>query len=213
MDPEGGAPGVSERIERATIFALVATMIGGAALAGCATPPAAVVATSPPRHAHPTIQVTELRVLHGPVNMMEPLAMEVAGDEVIVTFATGKQDGVTLAVDPATLATRVTDSVTYPERPKDAQPPYLAAESTHVPLVDGGWLTVWTDCQASRVYAQRFDVDGRAQGDTVLVSHADADVLGPARALTVDGKRVVVAFFATHLGGYELVAAALQTRD
>lgn len=203
-----------------SFFGALAIVVSVATMAGCELPyavaspavrPAAPIRTTATPPVAAPIRVLERRVLQGPpVNMMEPLVMEVAGDELSVTFATGKQDGVTLAVDPATLATRVTDAVTYPERPKDAQPPYLAVESAHVPLVGGGWLSVWTDCQASRVYAQRFDGDGRVHGDMVLVSHADADVLGPARAATVDGKRVVVTFFATHLSGYQLVAASLE---
>ena len=145
--------------------------------------------------------------------MMEPLVMEIAGDEVSITFATGKQDGVTLAVEPATLASRTTDAVAYPERPKDEPPPYLATESAHVPLLDGGWVTVWTDVQASRVYAQRFNSDERALGGMVLISHEDANMLGPARAATVDDRHVVVAFFATHQSGYELVVAALDAAE
>lgn len=188
-------------------------------LAGCTPQPTTlgpVVAPTGAPAAAPAwtpIRVLRRRVLQPAVNMMEPLVMEVAGDEVSITFATGKQDGVTLAVDPATLAARTTDAVAYPERPKDEPPPYLATESAHVPLVGGGWVTVWTDVQASRVYAQRFDGDGRSLGAIVLVSHADADVLGPARAATVDGRRVVVAFFATQKSGYELVAAALDAAE
>lgn len=189
-------------------------------LAGCTPQPTTLGPAVAPTGGAPTtaaawtpIRVLRRRVLQPAVNMMEPLLMEVAGDEVSITFATGKQDGVTLAVDPATLAARTTDAVAYPERPKDEPPPYLATESAHVPLVGGGWVTVWTDAAASRVYAQRFDADGRTLGGMVLVSHEDADVLGPARAATVDGRCVVVAFFATHQSGYELVAAALDAAD
>ena len=202
--------GISSRVS-AWCIAFTGLLTG---LGGCAPQPSMVApsAAAPAVPAAP-IRVLARRVLQGPVNMMEPLVVDVASDEIHVTVATGKQDGVTLAIDPTTLAPRVTDTVTYAERPKDDPPPYLAAESAHVPLVGGGWVTVWTDVGASRVYAQRFDADGRALGDMVLVSHADADVLGPACAATLDGRRVVVAFFATHESGYELVAAALDAAD
>ena len=154
------------------------------------------------------IRLTGVRVLDERVNLQEPIMMSVAGRDVTVTFATRQRDGVTLAVDPSTVESRVASTMTYPERPKSQTPPYLSATATTVALARGT-MKVWSEEATGRVYAQTLDVNGVARGEPLLVS-ADLDVVGAPRAATADGKHVVVAFFASRLDGFEIVAASLE---
>lgn len=154
------------------------------------------------------IRLTGLRVLDERVNLQEPIVMGVTQHDVTVTFAKRQRDGLTLAVDPSTVESRIASTMTYPERPKSQTPPYLAGAATTVDLARGT-MKIWSEEAVGRIYAQIFDVNGAARGEPLLVS-ADMDVVGAPRVATADGKHVVVAFFASRLDGFEIVAASLE---
>ena len=195
----------------------VATVLAALTAIGCAetTPsdvqsPALRLALAAPSSA-PSVRVVDLRVLHRTVNLMQPLAMEAAGNEVSVTFAMRQRQGIQLALDPVTLEARVAGPVTYPERPEGATPPYLDQKPVRVALAGGETMEVWTDTASGHVLAQSFDAQGVGRGEPVIVSLADESVLGAPRAVTSDGRRVIVTFFASRREGFELVAASLET--
>jgi hypothetical protein len=194
----------------ARTLGLVAAVLFGGASMGCAERSGSLRFAMSATDASPApIRVSGLHVLEERVNLQEPIVMDVAGHDVTVTFAMRQRDGVTLAVDPTTLEPRVANAMTYPERAKSTTPPYLAPATATVPLARGT-MRVWSDEPSGRVYAQTFDPSGAPRGEPLPVSPADMDVVGAPRAASADGKHVVVAFFASRLDGFEIVAASLE---
>jgi hypothetical protein len=194
----------------ARTLGVIASLVFACASMGCAERSGGLRFAMSTSDASPApIRVGGLHVLDERVNLQEPIMMDVAGNDVTVTFAMRQRNGVTVAVDPMTLESRVANATTYPERVKSSSPPYLSPATVTVALARGT-MTIWSDEASGRVYAQTFDTSGAPRGEPLPVSPADMDVVGAPRAATADGKHVVVAFFASRLDGFQIVAASLE---
>jgi hypothetical protein len=158
------------------------------------------------------VRVRDVRVINRRINLREPILMATAGNEVTVTWAMRKHDGITLALDPETLDERVVGAFDYgASGATDARPRPTTSTNEKVTVpVAGGFLVVWTDEERSRVLAQKVDAGGVAIDEPVTVSRADMVVVGAPRAATADGRHVVVTFVTGDQRTFELVAASVD---
>ncbi|CAN5925667.1 hypothetical protein BH11MYX4_BH11MYX4_39650 [soil metagenome] len=160
----------------------------------------------------PTMRVGEARVLTSKVNLQEPIMVGVEGSDVTITVAAQGHRGWTFALDPEALAAHAVTPYDYEDHPRRPQLGCLVQDPDRLKLRDGRTLGVWTDEATSRVVAQIFDAEGLASGPEVTVSRPAADVIGAPRAVTSDGRHVVIAYFATADAGFDLVARSLEAR-
>lgn len=160
----------------------------------------------------PTMRVGEAHVITSKVNLQEPIMVGIDGSDVTVTVAVRGHRGWTFALDPQALAAHSITPFDYEDHPRRAQLGCLEQSPDRLQLRDGRTLDVWTDEATSRVVAQMFDAEGAASGPEVSVSPPAAEVMGAPRAVTTDGRHVVVAYFATTDAGFDLVARSLETR-
>jgi len=158
----------------------------------------------------PTVRVREVRVLSQHVNLREPVLMGSDGDEVTVTFAHRQREGETFTMEPTSLEARAAVPYSYPAQPRGSAPPLLEASPSSVVLDDGSSLSCWTDAASSRVLVQAFDARGAWRGSPVAISPDGMAVFGAPHVATPDGRRIVVAFFASDEERFQLVAASLE---
>jgi hypothetical protein len=154
--------------------------------------------------------VTNLRVLSTQVNMRKPVLLTTSGDDVTITFALRGREGVTFAVDPESLEVHKVDIAEYRESELGAMPAYMKYEPTIASLGDGRTVSCWTEEGSSRVLAQVSEADGASRREPFVVLAPGKTVLGSPRATSVDGRHVIVAFFASSGEGFELIAASVE---
>ena len=157
-----------------------------------------------------TARVGAVRVLSRRVNLREPLRVDVEGADVTVAFGVGPRAGVTMALDPRSLAPHHVAPYDHPSRAARAEPPYMPLVPVRVGLEGGGSVACWNDGEASRLMVQVYDESGASRGEPMAVSVPGLDVFGAPRAATVDGRHVVVAFFASDAEGFSLVATTME---
>ena len=157
-----------------------------------------------------TPRVGDVRVLSGRVNLREPLRVNPDGDGVTVTFGVGPRAGATVALDPQSLEARQVTPFAYPSHSASTPPAYLPITSTRVSLEGGGMLECWNDQESSRILAQAYDASGAPRGEQIAIPVEARHAFGAPHAATVDGRHVVVAFFASDETGFALVAASVD---
>lgn len=160
--------------------------------------------------APPTLRLNAVRVVNRHPDIKKPLLMSSNGaEEATLTFAVRDGSGVKMAFETTTLDARVIGLHNYPTQYIERLPRPTSARET-VDL-EGGWkATLWVDDTSSAVLAQVTGTDGTKVGDPILVSPPSMQSAGPPRAITADGRHIVVTFFTTGREGFELVAAALE---
>jgi hypothetical protein len=163
-------------------------------------------AIASPSVAQPIV-VGEARVLTSKVNLREPIRVGVEGGEATVTVAVRGRHGLTFALEPETLAARGVTPYDYEGQPGAGT---QLEDPRGVRLQDGRTLGCWTDDATRSVMARMFDRRGVASGPAIVVSGSDVGVMGAPRAVTADGRHVVVAYFATTETGFVLVARRLS---
>ncbi len=191
------------------------------ALAGCATERQAGrvdTATSstalrfalPPGSATPpSLRLTSVRVVNRYVDVRKPVFLASNHDEATLTFAVRDGAGVRLAFEPETLDVRGL-------RPHDyfaaGQPAQKGSSGERTTLeIEGGWKAVlWTDPTSSSVLANITSPEGVPEGDPLVVSPASMPAFTAPKAVVTDGRHIVVAFVASGLHGFDLVAASLE---
>jgi hypothetical protein len=99
--------------------------------------------------------------------------------------------------------------------PADPSPGALLRDgrAARVVLQNGRFLVCWTrgtDEAGHRALAQAFDQDGSPRGAPVVISPPGVDVVGPPRAISRDGHRVVATFNAWSGGAFEVREVALE---
>jgi hypothetical protein len=183
-------------------------LVAAGALGVSACSPAVVEGVAPeqPSSVAQAPQRGESRVLSRQINLQEPIKVAAARGLVTVTFATRQLDGMTMGIDPASLAERTTKPFSYEAHPKYAALPYLAPEIARVVLADKTFVDFWND-EESGIVAQQYNEGGSLRGGRIVVSPPNVHVLGVPRAATADGHRVVVAFITCGDDGFDLVAS------
>ncbi|MDB4936554.1 MAG: hypothetical protein JWP87_3526 [Labilithrix sp.] len=163
-----------------------------------------------------SIRVVRFRILTHRVNLQEPVILgtlagpEGTPGEVTITVALRGHEGVTFAVDPVSLDARTAKLYAYPPREAPTSAPAVAPAESRVSLEGGLSLACWTDQESGRVLAQVHDADGSARGAPVSVDVPGMAGFGAPRAMSSDGRHVVVTFFASDEVGFALVAASLE---
>jgi hypothetical protein len=149
----------------------------------------------------------EVTILDSSVNPLAPLDAARRGDQIAVTFGQ-RRAGVVALVDPRSA------------RP-DSREPAIAGRSAKtasmtpqaVTLQSGRRIVCWTAGNIEdgyRAFAQVFAADGVVHGEPIVISPAEADVLGAPHVATVDGQHAVATFVAAFDGIYKLVAVPLE---
>jgi hypothetical protein len=155
------------------------------------------------------MRVHHTRVLTSKVNLQEPLQLGVQGDDVTITVAMRGHRGWMFTLDHALAATSVAP-YDYEDHPQRAHPGCQVRDESRLKLADNRSVAFWTDESTSVVVAQIFEADGTAYGPESTVSGPTADVMGAPRAITTDGRHVVIAYFATTGSGFDLLATSLE---
>jgi hypothetical protein len=130
------------------------------------------------------------------------------GSAIAVTFGqTGRHEAVA-RLDGTSLDVLSTETTG-----RSAETSAPSTGPTRVVLDGGRFVVYWTRESARggrQVLAQLWSPDGSPRGVPLVISPADADVFGAPRALSTDGRRVVVTFAATSGSSFELRAVSLQ---
>jgi len=156
----------------------------------------------------PSVRVGEARVLDDGVNPLVPLRLTVKDGSIAISFAhLGR--GATEQIDPDSLEPR---SRTSEVALRDAESPSTVVQRI---VLDGGrFLVCWTSGDVEwghRAMAQMFNSsDGSPRGGPVAISPASADVVGPLRAITYDGNRVVAMYAAMSGSSFQLMAVPIE---
>jgi hypothetical protein len=156
----------------------------------------------------PSVLVGETRVLDGRVNPLAPLRLALKDGAIAVSFVhAGRRAN--QEIDPDSLERRSVES--------DEPSHETEASSTSVQriVLDGGrFLVCWTSGNfewGHRAMAQMFNTsDGSPRGGPVAISPSNADVIGPPRAITSDGNRVVAMFSAMSGSSFQLMAVPIR---
>lgn len=161
----------------------------------------------------PVVRVSEVRTLSDHVNLLQPILTGTSGRDVTITVAHREQAGETFTMDSSSLESRAVAPYAYAARPSRRAPaPALLGDApASVALQDGGSLSAWTDEASSRVFVQAFDANGAWRGSPVPVSPEGMAAFGAPQVVTSDGRRVVVAFFASNEERFKLVAASVES--
>jgi hypothetical protein len=148
-----------------------------------------------------------LTILDSSVDPLAPVDSSPLGHRIAVTFGR-RGTGVVALVDPGS-------AKEYSREPAGYRTSAKAASMTPqaVTLDSGRQIVCWTDGNFEdgyRALAQEFTADGVMHGAPIVVSPADADVMGAPHVATVDGRHAVVTFVASIAGQYKLVAVPLE---
>jgi hypothetical protein len=153
----------------------------------------------------PAANVARVRVVSHVVNLQEPMSLSADGADVVVRYAVRGRAGAEERIDPETLDARAATAVTYAAHARPSTPAFLASSET---TLDGA--SFFTDDASGRVLLQPLAADGSPQGAPTLASPAGVEVVGAPHVATVDGRRAVLAFFASTGAGYDLVTASIE---
>jgi hypothetical protein len=188
-----------------SLLAGCATSSGVAARASIGEPAAA----AGPALEVPSVRVGEARVLDAKVNPLVPIRLALEGGAIDVSFGhLGR--GVSERIDPDSLEPRSTQS----EEPAARTGEWASPAAQRVVLDGGRFLVCWTTGSLEwghRVMARMFNSsDGSPRGGAVVISPSSADVIGPPRAITSDGNRVVATFAAVSGSSFQLMAVPID---
>ena len=155
----------------------------------------------------PSVRVGATRVLDARVNPLAPLRLALRDGAIAVSFGHAGRRA-SEEIDPGSLE---------PRSKADQASPDDGAPSTSVQriVLDGGrFLVCWTSGNLEwghRAMAQMFNAsDGSPRGGPVPISPSNADVIGPPRAITSDGNRVVAMFSAMSGSSFQLMAVPIE---
>jgi hypothetical protein len=154
------------------------------------------------------LRVVATRAVDSRVQPMVPVHLVAEGGNVAVTFAQRGRHQVVTRLNPASL-----EVVSSAQAGRSEAPAAPATGAARVALEGGRHVTFWTHENADggrQVLAQMWTASGSRLGAPVVLSPADADVLGSPRAATTDGKHVLVTFAATADDSFELRAVSLE---
>ena len=188
---------------------LVAGSVGAAGSLGCASTRALGTATVGfAREGAPSMQVEGEQVVATRINPMVPFRLSPEGEAVAVTFRPVGRRGEVAKIDAGSLRVLSQEATGLSESP--AAP---STEASRVALDDGRFVVCWARLNADggrQAMAQMWAADGSPVGGPVVVSPPDVDVFGAPRAVSTDGRHVVVAFASTSGSSFELRAATLR---
>ena len=194
---------MTTRIASLASFAAVA--LASLAINGCAAGArtasvgfAVPVSTASAITAVPEVRAT--RVIATRVDLRQPIYVRHDGDAIEVTYATRQREGLTVSLDPSSLATSSEAPYVYTRCSSKSAAAHLARGVTNVELHDGREVAVFTTDDSSRVMARVGD-DG-----PIPVSPEGAVVVGPPRPST-DGKTIAVVYVVAMADGFSLVVS------
>jgi hypothetical protein len=156
----------------------------------------------------PSVHVGEARVLDTRVNPLVPLRLAIKDGTIAVSFARLGR-AASEEIDPGSLEPRSTQ---IGETLREAPSPTTGVQRI---VLDGNrFLVCWTSGDVEwghRAMVQMFNgSDGSPRGAPVAISPASADVIGPPRAITYDGNRVVALYSAMAGSSFQLVAVPIE---
>ncbi len=155
----------------------------------------------------PSVRVGASRVLDERVNPLAPLRLALKDGAIAVSFGHAGRRA-SQEIDPRSLELRSQSD--EPSRGDESN-----STSVQRIVLDGGrFLVCWTSGSLEwghRAMAQMFNSsDGSPRGGPVPISPTNADVIGPPRAITSDGNRVVAMFSAMSGSSFELMAVPIE---
>ena len=157
------------------------------------------------------VRIAETRVLDARVNPMVPVQLAAEGSTIAVTFGQPGRRQVVTRIDPASL-----DLLSREQNGRSQAPSAPSTGAARVVLDGGRFIVCWTHENADggrQVLAQMWAANGSKLGAPVVISPPDADVMGAPRAVTTDGRHVLVTFAATAGESFELRAVSLEDAD
>lgn len=156
----------------------------------------------------PSVRVGEARVLDTRVNPLVPLRLALKDGAIDVSFARLGR-AASERIDPGSLEPRSTE---IGDTLRAAPPPSTSVQ--RIVLEGNRFLVCWTSGDVEwghRAMAQMFNgSDGSPRGGPVAISPSSADVIGPPRAITYDGNRVVALYAAMAGSSFQLVAVPIE---
>jgi hypothetical protein len=142
---------------------------------------------------------------------MTPVQIGAEGNAIAVSFGESGRQQVVTRIDPASL-----DIFTREQEGRAEPPSAPTTGATRAVLDDGRSIVCWAQENAAggrQVMAQMWAADGSKIGTPVVISPPDADVFGAPRAVTMDGRHVVVAFASTTGRSFDLRAVSLEDAE
>jgi hypothetical protein len=157
----------------------------------------------------PSVRAGHARVIGSQVNPLGSLHMATDGSEVDIAFARPGRASAVARLDAASLE---------PQSPEQAIPledPAMFTEHgpARVVLRDGQFVLCWVrgdDESGHRALVQAFNANGSPRGAPVVISPEDFDVVGAPRAITTDGRHVVVTFVGARDRCFEVLAVPVD---
>jgi hypothetical protein len=157
----------------------------------------------------PSVHAGNARVIGSHINPLGSLHLATDGNEVDVAFARPGRAAAVARLDATSLE---------PQSPEQAIPledPSMFAPlgPARVVLKDGRFVVCWVRGDAEsghRALVQAFNANGTPRGAPVVISPEDVDVIGIPRAITTNGRHVVVSFAAARDAIFEVLAVPID---